>query len=212
MKYTNTDVSEPPMINTEELIDWAKMCHTNVSIHAYDSTYRKFVPYTNTNTRTNVTLVYVVKDHHCFPITDKKLKLIASKANQGGCDNLLKHMADIKWTRRHENINKIKSMEELVNLNKENNIIILPEGAKMNTAIDTYVNTSGYYVECIHWNNNSILDGSIDHRKNMYLLNDEYDTRKVICDKLYDRYKTHEFKWTNQSYTSMATSLFKQIN
>ena len=83
------------MIDAEELINWAKMCHTNVSIHAYDSTYRKFVSYTNTNTRTNVTLVYVVKDHHCFPITDEKLKLIALKANQGGCDNLLKYMTGI---------------------------------------------------------------------------------------------------------------------
>ena len=82
----------------------------------------------------------------------------------------------------------------------------------MIAVIDTYVNTSGYYVEYMHWNNNGILDGFIDHRKNMYLLNDEYDTRKVICDKLYDRYKTHDFKWTNQSYTSMATSLFKKIN
>ena len=67
----------------------------------------------------NVTLVYIVKDHHCFPITDEKLKLVASKANQGGCNNLLKYMADIKWTRRHENITKIKTVDELIKLNKE---------------------------------------------------------------------------------------------
>ena len=30
-----------PMMSTEELIDWAKACHPNVSIHAYDSTWRK---------------------------------------------------------------------------------------------------------------------------------------------------------------------------
>ena len=133
-------------------------------------------------------MVYIVKDHHCYPITDEKLKLVASKTNQGGCDNLLKYMADIKWTRRHENITKIKNVDELVNLRKENNIVILPEDMRMNTPIDTYVNTSGYYVEYIHWNNNGILDGFIDHRKYMYLLNDEYETRKVMCDKLFDRY------------------------
>ena len=81
-------VTEPPTVNTGELIHWVKHCHTNVSIHAFDSTYRKFVSYTNSNTRTNVTLVYIVKDHHCYPITDEKLKLVASEANQGGCDNL----------------------------------------------------------------------------------------------------------------------------
>ena len=67
----------------------------------------------------NVTLVYIVKDHHCFPITDEKLKLVASKANQGGCNNLLKYRADIKWTRGHENITKIKTVDELIKLNKE---------------------------------------------------------------------------------------------
>ena len=72
------------MICTEELIDWAKNCHTNVSIHAFDAMYKKFVTYSNNCA--NVTLVYIVKDHHCYPITDEKLKLIAAKANQGGCD------------------------------------------------------------------------------------------------------------------------------
>ena len=45
----------------------------------------------------------------------------------------------------------------------------------------------------------------------MYLLNEEYDTRKKICDKLFDIYKTYNFLWTNQSYTSIATSLFTQL-
>ena len=26
-----------PMMSTQELIDWAKACHPNVSTHAYDS-------------------------------------------------------------------------------------------------------------------------------------------------------------------------------
>ena len=32
-----------PMMSTQELVDWAKACHPNVSIHAHDATYRKFV-------------------------------------------------------------------------------------------------------------------------------------------------------------------------
>ena len=79
-------VPEGDMISTEELINWAKACHDNVSIHAFDCRYRKFV--TRSNYCSNITLVYIVKDHHCFPITDEKLKIVAAKANQGGCDNL----------------------------------------------------------------------------------------------------------------------------
>ena len=199
-------------ISTDELINWADKCHDNVSIHAFDSRYKKFITHIAANTRTNVVLVYIVKDHHCYPITDEKLKIVASKANQGGCDDLLKYMTDIKWTRRHENVTKLNNINEIYSLDKENNIIILPEEAKMREAINLYSRSENFYVEYLHWNNNGILDGFIDHKKNMYLLNEEYDTRKTICDKLFNTFKTHDFKWTNQSYTSISTSLFKQLN
>ena len=89
-------------------------------------------------------------------------------------------MFDLKWTRRHENITKIGSVEEIPNFDKENHIVILPEEAKMKSAIDIYSQENGFYVEYLHWNNNGVLDGFIDHRKNMYLLNDEYETRKTM--------------------------------
>ena len=203
-------VAEGDMINTDELINWAKEYHNNVSIHAFDARYKKFVTYSKYCS--NISLVYIAKDHHCYPITDEKLKIVAAKANQGGCNNLLKHMTDIKWTRRHENITKLKNINEICRLDKENNIIILPEEVKMRDAINSYSKSENFYVEYLHWNNNGILDGFIDHKRNMYLLNDEYNTRKTICDKLFNIYKTHDFKWTNQSYTSISTALFRQLN
>ena len=203
-------VPEGDMISTEELINWAKECHDNVSVHAFDSRYKKFI--THSKNCSNISLVYIVKDHHCYPITNEKLKIVACKANQGGCDDLLKHMTDIKWTRRHENVTKIESVEEICSLDKENHIVVLPENTKMKEVIDLYSRNKNFYVEYLHWNNNGILDGFIDHKRNMYLLNEEYNTRKTICDKLFNIYKTHEFKWTNQSYTSISTSLFKQLN
>ena len=30
-----------------------------------------------------ISLVYFIKDNHCYPITDERLKIIATKANQG---------------------------------------------------------------------------------------------------------------------------------
>ena len=74
---------------------------------------------------------------------------------------------------------------------------------------------TNYFVEYLHFDNNGALDGFLDNRNNMYVLNNEYDTRKSICDKLYEKelekYKTNDFSWSNQSYTSLATSLFKQM-
>ena len=200
--------ADPPRMTTKELIDWAKNCHSNVSIHAYDSTYRKFK--THISKHSDVSLVYIVKDHHCYPITDERLKLTAAKANQGGCDNLLKYMTEMKWSRNHEFVHKLDKFDDIYELDKKDNIIVLPEDVKMMQAIDAYINSTCYYVEYMHWNNNGVLDGFIDHRNNMFLLNDEYDIRKSICDKLYDLYKTHDFKWVNQTYTSLASSLFKQ--
>ena len=79
-----------PMTSTQELIDWAKACHPNVSIHAYDSTWRKFMKHIAGTTK-DVSLVFYIKDHHLYPIQDDRLKQIATKANQGGADNLWKY-------------------------------------------------------------------------------------------------------------------------
>ena len=176
------------MISTDELIKWAKTLHSNVSINAFDATYRKFQ--THSNNCSNITLVYIIKDHHGYPITDKKLKLLASKANQGGCESLLKHMSDMIWRKRHENITKIDSVNEIFELEKENSVIILLEKGNMDEAIETYCLKTNFYVEYLHWNNKGILDGFIDHDKNMYVLYDEYDTRKSICDNLFNKFKT----------------------
>ncbi|CAH3029586.1 unnamed protein product [Porites evermanni] len=51
----------------------------------------------------------------------------------------------------------------------------------------------------------------MDHKNNMYVLNNEYENRKSICERLYKIYKSYDFVWCNQSYTSLATSLFKHM-
>ena len=81
-----------PMMSTQELIDWAKACHPNVSIHAYDSTWRKFMKHIASLGRSDVTLVFYIKDHHLYPIQDDRLKQIATKASLGGADNLWRYM------------------------------------------------------------------------------------------------------------------------
>ena len=199
-----------PKLSTENLIQWAKECHPNVSINAFDSTYRKFATYSNGYP--DVSLVFIVKDHHCFPITDETLKTVAIKANQGGTSNLLKYMAELKWTRRNENVCKLDSVDDVATHKRENAVIILPEEAKMTAAIKKYVDKSNFYVEYLHWNNNGILDGFMDDKNNMYLLNDNYDKRESICRRLFERYQTDDFVWSNQSFTKLATSLFHQIS
>ena len=80
------------MMSTQELIDWAKACHPNVSVHAYDSTWRKFMKHITSHGHSDVTLVFYIKDHHLYPIQDDRLKQIATKASLGGADNLWRYM------------------------------------------------------------------------------------------------------------------------
>ena len=67
------------MINTQEIINWIKSEEHSISLHAYDPRYKKFITYISQ--RPNIILVYICKDNHLFPILNKQLKLIASKAN-----------------------------------------------------------------------------------------------------------------------------------
>lgn len=196
-------------MRTQELVDWARACHNNVSIHAYDATYRKFMKHIDRHP--DISLVYFVKDHHCYPITDERLVSIATKANQGGADSLWKYMSDIKWSRRHEHIMVQNDMGEEEELDVSNHVIALPGNIKIEPVIDQYMTRTSYFVDYLHFDNNGRLDGFLDHRNNMYVLNNEYETRKSICEKLYEKYMIYEFKWSSQSYTSLATSLFKQI-
>ena len=102
-------------------------------------------------------------------------------------------------------------MEEEEQLDVTNKVIVLPEDEKIEPVIDCYIYRTNYFVEYLHFNNNGRLDGFIDHKSNMYILNDQDETRKQICDSLFDKFKTADFVWSNQSYTNMATSLFKQM-
>ena len=189
----------------------ARECHPNLSIHAYDSTYKKFMKHITVTKHHDITLVFFIKYNHCYPITDEILKILATKANQGGVDNLGKFMREMKWSRCHEQFVVINDMEEEEQLEVSNKIIVLPKDEKIEPAIDRYIYRTNYFVEYLHFNNNGRLDGFIDHKSNIFILNDQYETRKRICDSLFSKFKTVDFVWSNQSYTNMATSLLKQM-
>ena len=58
---------------------------------------------TYSSTTKDVSLIFYVKDHHLYPIQDDRLKQIATKANQGGADNLWRYMTDMKWSNKSSN-------------------------------------------------------------------------------------------------------------
>lgn len=166
-----------PMMSTQELVDWACRCHSNVSIHACDSTWRKFMKHIGNEGRQGhrISLVFYIKDHHLYPILDDHLKQIATLANQGGTDNLWKYMSDMKWSNKSSNYNKyedlVNNLDELIEepnkptdeiketskptlLTIENPVIILLPDTKVEPVIEEYIIRSNYFVEYLHFNNN----------------------------------------------------------
>lgn len=171
-----------PMMSTQELVHWAKACHPDVSIHAYDATYCKFMKHVGTPC--DISLVYFMKDHRCYPITDERLKTSATTANQGGTVNLWKYMSDMKWSRRHEHCIVLNDLGEEGELNISGQVIVLLEDVKSEPVVDRYILRTNYVVEYLHFDNNGRLDGFLNHKNNMHILNNKYDACKEICDKL----------------------------
>lgn len=105
-------------VSTEELVYWAKTCHPyQVSIHAFDMRYKKFLRYTKDHLY--IVSGFIVKDHRCHPITDEKLKVTASKANQGGWKDLFKHVIELKWSKRHDKVVKLKNRDDIALFKRE---------------------------------------------------------------------------------------------
>ena len=106
-------------------------------------------------------------------------------------------MSDKKWSRRHEQFVVLNDLGEEEELDVRGQVIVLPEDVKIDPVIDLYILRTNYFVEYLHFDNNGRLDGFLDLKNNMYALKNEYDTRKEIFTKLYDKYKTNDFVWSN---------------
>ena len=195
--------------STFELINWAKT-HSNVSVHAFDARYKTFFTYSTGHT--NIVLCYIVKDHHLHPILDNQLKKAVCEANKEGAKNILKNLVELKWSNRTENILKLDDINDIIDLECNDTLVVLPEDNKVEEAINIIVEKFEVNIEYVHWSNCGKLDRFIDHRKNMFVLNDDYDNRKRICDKLFDAYRVEDFKCKNQTITKLASSLFKRQN
>ena len=193
-----------PFMDTSHIIDWIKNCHSNISLHPYTCTYKKFI--SHIANRPDIVLCFIVKDHHLHPITDPELKNVAMCRNQQGTKNLFQYMSEMKWTRRHDQFTMYDVKDDT-----RNNVILCPDNLSIKQAIHDYMLLYRFYIELLHYNNNGQLDGFINHCNNMYVENNEYEIRKQICDTLYKKYNIHDFKWANQSYTTLANSLFKTM-
>ena len=125
------------------------------------------------------------KAHHLHQILDKELKRAACEANKGGAKNILKNLVELKWRKRSDNILKFDTINDIIDLECNDTLIMLPED-KVEETINIIVETFEVQIQYLHWLNSGKLGGFIDRRNNIFVLNDDWDTRKTICEKLHD--------------------------
>ena len=119
------------------------------------------------------------------------------EANQGGCKDLLNDMSQFEWMRTHEKVANVKNIEDT---NKLENHNVLPEEVKVKEAFawSMYIGAT--------------MDARWFHRpkEEHFPINNNYDTRKAICDKLHKIYRNQDFDWCNQSFKAMASAPYRQ--
>ena len=60
-------------------------------------------------------------------------------------------MSETKWTRRHNQIEVLESIEN-IDAETKDQIFVLPEDMKLEEVIDAYMIKTNYFVEYLNWN------------------------------------------------------------
>ena len=193
-------------ITTKSLIMWRNRFHRYISIYALDPLYNcfEFSP-ALTNSSKPIKLCYLVHDNHCFPIFNENIiSRILKKAN----DPL--YLDTIEFSSEGDNIYYGDLNDNILKDGKENSVIVLPNDKSIKEALNDTVGLTGSYIPFFKYNVRNSLS-SFTHPKMNCLIteNDDYDTRKLIADTLYNRWPVYQFMFRNQSLSKLSSSLFE---
>ena len=123
-----------------------------------------------------------MKDHHLHPFLNKELKY-----------------------NRSENILKLDAINVIIDLDCSDTLVVLQENNKIEEAIDNIITKFRLYIEYLHWSNCTKLFGFINHCNNIFVLNGNYDMRRMINEKLHDIYRVQDINRKNQIITKIAS-------
>ena len=92
LNYFNGGEHTEEGLSTEDVIAWRSKYHRNVSIYAINPLYRLFVSKPAINKKEVITLCYMVKDNHCYPILNDEIVRKYSKHCKNPMDTELKYV------------------------------------------------------------------------------------------------------------------------
>lgn len=208
-------------VSVSEMEEWIHNYYpTSISMFAVDPLMKVF--HKRVAPKTRGTLCFVINNGHIYPIFNDDIKKDIAKRGT------LK-LQDITWEVNSENFQLIKKRNgqnndldygldnsnnneynQLIEGKMKNNVVALIE-CGIEDVISDVISKTGYLVTAMDIKNSEII--SFQHPINQQIIQyaPDYDLRQYVCDKLFKLYNNEAFKWKNQSFNNIVSSLFAML-
>lgn len=210
-------------VSVESMIHWIKTYYPKIiSLFAIDPCYNVFKSYVAE--RAEHTLMFIVNNGHVYPVYNDAIKKRVAQSKTietgkvtwfvEGTNYKLMQKKNISQSPLDEGVDQgdNKQYEEfLKGENQDKNEVILFEQSLETIATDI-IKTAGYSVTAMKFRNSEIeafqhpLTGQIIQHA------PDYHLRERVCKKFYELHPLNCFEFKNQSFNTLASSLFEVIH
>ncbi len=207
-------------LSVESMIYWIKTYYPNtLSLFAIDPCYNVFKTYVAE--RPEHTLMFVVNNGHIYPIYNDAIKKRVSQTKTletgkvtwfvEGCGYRLIEKVNVSDSPLDDGIQQPdnqKYEDFLKGVNQDKNEVVLFESALEDVAKDL-IKSVGYSVTAMKFRNSEIEAFQHPLTQQIIQFAPNYHQRQHVCQKLFELYPLYCFQFRNQSYNTLASSLFE---
>jgi len=221
-QLTKINVNFLTGVTMKEFELWITTFYPNlISFYALDPTLRVFHQYNDgyINGDRN-TLVFIINNSHLYPVTNDEMIQTVVKSKKIKLQNIKWEVNSDKYLKINKYVdspdpvdNKTPWTHEYCQLlegkyGDKSNIILVEDIPVENIARDI-INKTGYMLTGMDIKKSQIV--AIQHPISGHVIEtcSNYSEIKFLCDKLYKMYPYECFKYANQTYSALATSLFE---
>ena len=193
-------------ISTSEIISWAKD-KKYISIYAVNPFMRVFDSYVADDPR--YALVFLCNNGHCYPIADEEQRQQVFKSKNIYIKKIEYH---IDSNEGFVYIDDVKAnYDKLLNSDFEQKLILIDcekNNITMYELVNECIKHSNTMIENIHFDNEKQVSAFMYNDK-IYINAPDYEVRKDVAEKLYNKLEINELKFNNQSFTQISKNIVK---
>ena len=195
-------------VSTRQIMSWAAS-KRYVSCYALDPLLQTFSQHTREGGRdgtTRHTLVFVVNNGHCYPVTDPDYK--RQVINMGRIE-LDEFKFDVKFEDYQFVSQQDLEMEgERLSSGQMDKEVVLLEIDNLAEIVANSAMKTGFLAYNMRFSGNRVTCFEHPVTNKIYISAEDHDDRVAACQKLHELHQCTEFKFMNQSFTQIASSYF----